>query len=150
VDEHFNTGPGINLSPNSRRFFYDELSQPGSRAKRLVANAFNSQSYFLNDDELPSSSETYVHLLIASFLLTLTISQKHTFSTILNLLIPSAISIGKHGTSDIFSSGQTRLPSSYEDIKHIYTDHVTSILKNIPAPISMTPQGKNIFLLQLL
>jgi hypothetical protein len=74
VEEHFCTGPGINLSSNSQRFFVDELSQPGSGAKRLVANAFNPQAHLLNDDELPSCSETYVHLLIASFLLTLTMS----------------------------------------------------------------------------
>ena len=67
-------------------------------------------------------------------------SQKHSFSTILNLLIPSAISIGKHGTSDIFSTGKTRMPTSYEDIRHIYMDHSTSILKNIPSPLALTPQ----------
>ena len=140
VHEHFQDGPGNDLSSKSQTFFIDELSQPGSGAKRLVANSFNPQAHLLRDDELPSSSETYVHLLIASFLLTLTTSQKHTFSTIINLLIPSAIAIGKHGTSPVFSSGKTRIPTSNEDIRHIYTEHSSSILKNIPAPLTLTPR----------
>ena len=118
----------------------DELLQPGNGARRLVAKAFDHKANILSNEDLPSTSETYVHLLIASFMLTLTLSQKDSFSAILSLLIPSAIAIGKTGSSPLFSTGATRLPTTCQDIKHFYTDHHTSILKNIPAAITHTPR----------
>ncbi len=89
---------------------------------------------------MPSIGETYVHLLILDFLLTLSQLQKDTFLTILSRLIPSAISVGQTGTSPIFFSGATRLPTSHDDVRHFYTDHVTSILKYIPAAVTQIPR----------
>jgi hypothetical protein len=85
-------------------FFVDELVQPGSGARRIVAKAFDSKANLSSEDESPSISETYVHLIIVSFLLTLTLSQKDTFSTILSLLIPNAILVGQMGSSSVFST----------------------------------------------
>jgi hypothetical protein len=64
VDDHFESGLGKNLSVN-------ELAQPGFGSRRLVAQAFDGKASMLEDSELPSISETYVHLLISAFLLTL-------------------------------------------------------------------------------
>jgi hypothetical protein len=106
----------------------------------LVAKAFNHNVETLSDEEAPS--ETFVYLLIPSFMLTLIHFQCVTFWTILSLLIPNAIEIGKSGTSPIFSSCSTCLPTSHADMKHFYTDHATSILRNIPAHITHNPQSK--------
>jgi hypothetical protein len=64
VDDHFDLGLGKNLSKKSHAFFVDEVVQPGSGTRRLVAKAFDSKANLLSEDELPSISETYVHLLI--------------------------------------------------------------------------------------
>jgi hypothetical protein len=32
------------------------------------------------------------------------------------------------------------MPTFHDDVKHFYTDHVTAILKNIPAPVTHTPR----------
>jgi hypothetical protein len=146
VSEHFQSGPGRNLSIKPQDFFADELCKSGVGARHLVAQAFGNKAHLLTDKELPSTSETYVHLLIALFMLTLSLSQKDAFSNILSILIPDAILQGHTGTSQIFSSGSTRIPSSREDVKNFYTEHTTSILSNIPSPVTNTPrQDGNIY-----
>jgi hypothetical protein len=119
-------------------FFGDELAQPGFGARKLVAKAFDGTSSMLGDSELPSIRETYVHLFISAFLLTLSLSQKDTFLTIISLLVPNAILVGQTGSS--ISTGATHLPTCHEDVKHFYTDNVTSILQKILAPVTKLPK----------
>jgi hypothetical protein len=86
-------------SQRSPRFFADKISEPNFGAWHLVASkAFDHNAETFSDKELPySTSKTYVYLLISSFMLTLTQFQYVTIVTILSLLIPNAIKIGKSG-----------------------------------------------------
>jgi hypothetical protein len=61
------------------KFVSDEFVQCRYRACRLVAKTFDSNAHLLNNDDLPLISETYIHLLIASFMLTLSSSQRCIF-----------------------------------------------------------------------
>jgi hypothetical protein len=107
VTDHFGLRPGRNLSNKSQTFFADELYKCGYGARQLVIKAFDNKAHLLHDDELPSTSETYVHLLITPFMLTLSLPQKDAFANILSILIPNVILQGQTGTSPIFSSGST-------------------------------------------
>jgi hypothetical protein len=74
VTDHFESGPGRNLSNKPQTFFADEIIKSGYAAHHLAAKAFDNKAHLLTDEELSSPSETYVHLLIASFMITLSLS----------------------------------------------------------------------------
>jgi hypothetical protein len=63
----------------------------------------------------------------------LTESQEVTFSTIVSILVANGIETGQSGSSPVFSSGATQLPSCPVDMKHFYTaTNIPLFAKSLP------------------
>jgi hypothetical protein len=138
LSSHFTTGDGRLLSTTTRKYIFNELTNPGGGACRIVASAFsqNTTSHNIPSDQLPSLAEVDYHLKMTSFLLSLTETQVSEFSHLLEKTVTNAIEMGGNPErrSSLFSSGCTRLPSSIDDLNCYYLTKPTAISKNIPSP----------------
>ena len=129
--------------PTLRQFILDEHEGELFGSRMLVKRAFGSP-----DTNLPSVQETYFHLLMSSFLLSLTETQRETFYTIVkvlhhNTVIQCRMSHQKRqrnsGTTTtdeivppkdwIFHTSTTRLPTSRADFLQFYLNKSTSYVK---------------------
>ena len=126
--------------PSTRRFILDESIQRYSGPTHLVKRAFES-----TNSTQPSAMETYFHLFLSRFLMSLTQSQQEQFFTISRIIFSNARQLPADPVSStlnsLFTSRTTRLPFSREDYHRIYTRSVHSISRSMPSP-SVAPTQK--------
>ena len=127
-----------------RSYILHDLESPHNGSRNIVKEAFGHQG-----TTLPSIGETYFHLLVARFLLSLTESQKEQFYTIARLIqYHTNLRSRKRRcqedgaedpeeeeqATDIFSTGTTRIPFTRAQFREAYLTQSRSILKALPIP----------------
>ena len=125
-----------------RQYIRDEHSGHLSGCRLLVKRAFGSP-----DQQLPSVDETFFHLLMTSYLITLTESQRETFYTLVEIMYSNTVTlcelrhkadmeqnVATFPSNFIFQSGTTRLPTNRQDFQQFYLNKTTSIINRLPQP----------------
>ena len=112
----------------TRRYLADEHRGPTIGARMLVKRAFDSP-----DGNLPSTDETYFHLLMSCFLLSLTESQRETFFVLVQVIYDNAV-LQCQKSNGIFNTGTTRMPTCRDDFLRFYLQKNHSIIKSLPHP----------------
>ena len=78
---------GSGFHPSICRYIADEYNAPLTGCRMIVKRAFGSP-----DNLLPSLAETFFHLMMAGFLLSLNESQRETFIVLVRIIHESAVS----------------------------------------------------------
>ena len=125
--------------PNTRQYLLDEHRGPTVGARMLVKRAFDSP-----DGTMPSPDETLFHLLMASFLLSLTENQRQTFFVLIEVIYNNSViqcrkAFGPKDNNSppndgIFCTGTTRMPTCKDDFNRIYLTKTNSIIRRLPHP----------------
>ena len=113
------TYPESLLPSLSKRFFDDDIVQPGFGQCGLVTRAFSQNN---ESTIVANNKESNLHLNITHFCSTLSQSQQNDFASIISCIM----------SKDMFSS--TRPPISYNDITKYYMNSQYSVFRNIPCP----------------
>jgi len=122
------------ISDSSKRFFKSERETPLLGCKNMIATSFSLIER--NNSIECSVFEIFYHMTALKFLSSLSLRQRHNFST-LNLLNSFAVDL----TSTDSEFNCSRLPSNEEDIQKYYFNRKLSLKNNIPRPASFILSG---------